>query len=37
MDDVEGLEEVTRVGTFVAERLLTEVAETSPRAERETT
>ncbi|MDQ5895114.1 MAG: hypothetical protein QG596_1375 [Actinomycetota bacterium] len=37
MDDVEGLEEVTRVGTFVAERLLTEVAETSPRTDRETT
>jgi hypothetical protein len=36
MDDVEGLEEVTRVGTFVAERLLTEIAETSPKADRET-
>jgi hypothetical protein len=34
-DDVKGLEEVTRFGCFVAERLLTEVAETSPAAERE--
>lgn len=35
MDDVEGFEEVTRVGTYVARRLLEEVAETSPRTERE--
>lgn len=34
-DDVEGLEEVTRVGTFVANRLLEEIAQTSPRVERE--
>lgn len=37
MDDVDGLEEITRVGTFVARRLLEELAETSPRAEREIT
>lgn len=34
-DDVEGFEEITRVGCFVARRLLDEIAETSPRAERE--
>lgn len=36
-EDVQGLEEVTSVGAFVAQRLLEEVAQTSPRAERETT
>ena len=36
-DDTEGLEEMTRFGIFVADRLLTEVAETSPVVERETT
>ncbi|MCB0871088.1 MAG: hypothetical protein KDB52_09665 [Solirubrobacterales bacterium] len=35
MDDTESLEQVTEVGSFVAKRLLVEVAETSPRAERE--
>jgi len=35
-DDVKGLEQVTHFGTFVAKRLLDEVAETSPRVEQET-
>jgi hypothetical protein len=34
-DDVEGLEQVTSVGTFVASRLLDEIAETSSAAGRE--
>jgi hypothetical protein len=36
-DNVEDLEAMTRVSTDVARRLLEEVAQTSPRAERETT
>ncbi len=36
-EDVEGFEEVTRVGTYVARRLLEESADTSPMADRETT
>lgn len=36
-DDVEGLEELTRTGAHVATRLLTELAESSRRPERETT
>ncbi len=37
MDDIDGFEEITRVGTYVAARLLEEVAQTSPKAARETT
>jgi hypothetical protein len=36
MDSTESLENVTRVGTYVANRLLQEVAESSPKAARET-
>ncbi len=36
-DDVEGLEEITSVGTFVAQRLKDEAAQTSPATARETT
>jgi len=36
MSDVEGFEEITRVGTHVARRLQEEIAQTSPKAERET-
>ena len=35
MDDTASLEQVTQVGTFVASRLIDEVAETSPRNEME--
>jgi len=35
MDDTAGLERVTEVGAYVAARLLEEVAQSSPRAERE--
>lgn len=35
MDDTESLENVTRIGTYVASRLLEEVAQSSPRTERE--
>lgn len=35
MDDTAGLEQVTEVGSYVAARLLEEVAQTSPKAERE--
>jgi hypothetical protein len=35
MDDTASLERVTEVGTYVAARLLEEVAQSSPRAERE--
>lgn len=36
-DDIKGLEEVTHFGTYVADRLIEELTQTSPKAEPELT